>query len=487
MNEDNTNTTFDSNVDSLLARLNSAQSMSVSIYDTVKMLEIQHEFERYRDFVRKLLQSTCRDDGSWGSEFFLVEDRLINTLSAIKFLRTSNDSSASGLIEHAEVFCKSVVNDLSLHVRRPVASEALLPRLWIEAQISGDYPESLKILQAHFDKKLALISGKRIFAKPNPLVHTLELFDVSQNQEDLNRLFHHSGNIGNSPAATMSYFFSTNDPMALKFLKKVWNDYGGGFPVNYPIEIFELNWVLYFLTFAAPNILNKCRDLILKLRNIWDPVSGIAWSENFPVEDLDDTSITYLLFCRSGFDPDVSVFRSFLYGDQIMCFPGETHKAVTHLAHLVEALNVSNKKDLELKELAMKDVLSLQIKPGVWLDKWHVSPYYATSQVLLSCEKDLPSSVVSNSLSWLTDSQNSDGGWGEIVSTIEETSYVVLAIANNHTISEEQREQMFQSARVFFQNAPEKYVDMWIDKNLYCPFNVVRAAYIAAQRLLKLL
>jgi hypothetical protein len=132
-----------------------------------------------------------------------------------------------------------------------------------------------------------------------------------------------------------------------------------------------------------------------------------------------------------------------------------------------------------------------------WLDKWHVSPYYATAHALcVLCQ--LPSEhqfaarpLITRTAEWLRQTQNRDGSWGFYgQATAEETAYAVLGLASLRT--ELDRQRCLAGARYLdtVMAAAPASVDaclppMWIDKCLYRPTLVVRAAIVAAQALSK--
>lgn len=466
-------------VERLLDNLRKGEnSISPSVYDTLSVHEFANTFENYDKSVQNFLLINQKEDGSWGSSYFLLEDRLLNTLAAVIYLNKQKTRQVLSCLERAKKFCVQNVEKVTLHVRRPVASEALLPKLWIKAFESQDLPKSLRILKNKFDEKLKVLEKLDVFSRPTTLMHTLEVFETKSSTRLID-LRDASGNFGNSPAATASYFQITKDPTSKSFLESVWKQFNGGFPVNYPIEIFEINWVFYLLSLIFPQIISENHDLISVLRDNWSERRGIAWSRTFPIPDLDDTAVTFLILRKLGANPNPDVFKSFLFNGQFMCFPGETHKAVTHLAHLVEALNCIKNLDNSLKKIAIDDILSQQVEPGVWLDKWHVSPYYATSQVLMSCANNIPATVHDSCINWLIKTQRKNGGWGEKESTFEETAYAVLALGCSGNKNFD-----IDNAKNFFENGRNNFTEMWIDKNLYCPFNIVTAAELAAKHFL---
>src|SRR6266481_2861303 len=64
----------------------------------------------------------------------------------------------------------------------------------------------------------------------------------------------------------------------------------------------------------------------------------------------------------------------------------------------------------------------------IFRDKWHKSPYYCISRAVFAFQ-GLSTPLAELCIQRLLSQQNSDGGWGlDENSSLEETSYAVLAI-----------------------------------------------------------
>ena len=124
-----------------------------------------------------------------------------------------------------------------------------------------------------------------------------------------------------------------------------------------------------------------------------------------------------------------------------------------------------------------------------WIDKWHISPLYATAHVLRALA-DLPAEqfsritdLVDRSRYFLRQSQNTDGSWGFYGQpTPEETAYGLLALLTNPELDEPDRVRC-QAAAEFLEAAVRNHAPnppLWIDKCLYIPPLVVNAAIDAA-------
>jgi hypothetical protein len=131
-----------------------------------------------------------------------------------------------------------------------------------------------------------------------------------------------------------------------------------------------------------------------------------------------------------------------------------------------------------------------------WIDKWHISPYYATAHALcvLRMLRAIPpiprlrqiAPAVERALEWLRQTQNVDGSWGFYGQpTAEETAYGLLALAaggqaRTVNVTEADRRRCALAARYLRETAGRAFPPMWVDKCLYTPTLVVQKAIEAA-------
>lgn len=454
-------------VNEIFKGIGTPASISISIYDTCYY--IRH-FGGPSDRSRfwRWLQKEQYDDGSWGSPFFLLEDRLINTLSVLSFaIETGVEND---LCITAQNFCRQAVRMLSEHVRKPVASELLIPTLWKSAFRKDDFPAEMADITQMANLKLAAIPLDQIASTPTTLLHSIEVLEELPLPWERIAQFVVSNNLGNSPAATACLANKIQDLGLVNTLRALFKSFQGFLPVNYPIEIFELNWIIYFLHLDKAAIPEQ---YLIHLTKNWSNERGIPWSASFLIPDLDDTAITFLLLKRFGYTPSERVFDQFFDGNRIRCFPGETHPSVTHVAHMVEALTESDQSESQLFKSAIR-LITESYKNGFWLDKWHVSPYYATLQVIKSCE--IITDKQEEVFQWIINTQQANGGWGCGGSTHEETCYAVLTLFQLRTyVSDIRLVSAIKRAAAYLETTVNDYPELWIDKVLYCPKNIVDA------------
>jgi halimadienyl-diphosphate synthase len=259
--------------------------------------------------------------------------------------------------------------------------------------------------------------------------------------------------------------------------------------VLHPCETFELLWAAYhlFLGGAPSHMLLRPaerRGLAEDLRK-----SGVSLSPSFPIPDADDTAVALLLLHDLGERVDPRILKAFEAQDgSFVSFPYERHSSVGVNAHVLHALaRVPGYPDSDDVIGRICDYLADQHSGLYWIDKWHISPLYATAHVICALEDVAESQrrglwhLVDRSREWLRQSQNTDGSWGFYGQpTPEETAYGLLALA----ASADDRDMHHCRAAANYlrdrvaDGAPNP--PLWIDKCLYIPPLVVNAAIQAA-------
>jgi hypothetical protein len=170
-------------------------------------------------------------------------------------------------------------------------------------------------------------------------------------------------------------------------------------------------------------------------------------------------------------------------------FPYERHSSVGVNVHVLHAIaRVPGYPDAERVIERICAYLADQHSGLYWIDKWHISPLYATAHVLRALA-DLPPAqqrpllpLVQRSREWLRHSQNADGSWGFYGQpTAEETAYGLLGLL---TSADDRDMAHCESAANYLRQAAADGVShppLWIDKCLYIPPLVVNAAIEAAR------
>jgi halimadienyl-diphosphate synthase len=127
-------------------------------------------------------------------------------------------------------------------------------------------------------------------------------------------------------------------------------------------------------------------------------------------------------------------------------------------------------------------LMKQRIAGGYWTDKWHLSPYYATSHIIITCNGYAPE-IAADAVQWILKTQNTNGSWGVQMPTAEETAYCIQALwswMQQHTGGEQYKAAIRNAITWLLDHADPPYHPLWIGKCLYCPENVIRSAILSA-------
>ncbi|MEA2640757.1 MAG: halimadienyl-diphosphate synthase [Chloroflexota bacterium] len=442
-------------------------------------------------------------DGSWGSPIRYEPDRVLSTLAALASLATFGRSDreqravAAGtryLWQHGD--------RLGLEPTEPVGFELLLPTLIRRAQLAGvGVPSNLDIYGPQRAAKLRLIPPHALYSPDVTTVHSLEFLGEQADWGRLGSAQGANGSIGNSPAATAFYASRTHEPRALAYLENCLRRNGGcSAPVLYPCDTFEMLWSAYHLFLAgvpASRLLNAGERAGLREALRGD---GVSLASSFPIPDADDTAVALLLLHSLGERVDPSVLERFVSGcGHFVSYPFERHSSVGVNLHVLHALaRIPGYSASSATIAGIVDYLGdRRIDGAYWLDKWHVSPIYATAHAVCALsELPIPymkaaQPLIDGAHAWLCDLQRADGSWGwHEQSTLEETAYAALALAVLNRTSRYVGDLERRHAGVRYIEGTMRgegglgsqacYPPMWIDKCLYTPPLVVRSAVRAA-------
>jgi halimadienyl-diphosphate synthase len=255
----------------------------------------------------------------------------------------------------------------------------------------------------------------------------------------------------------------------------------GGSCTVYPIEIFEKAWVLYNLGPAAQQIPGAAAHLTYLRESCH--AGAIGMSRECLTADSDDTGMVHTLLHRQGEETDLDVLLPFEQESCFSCFPYERNSSVGANTHVLEAFVSS--WDRWRYAAPIRKILaylrSTRLDGAYWYDKWHLSPFYATSQVALATREidcDLGTSI----LPWLLETQLADGSWGWFGGTSEETAYAMQALMSGVLPQDSyRRAALDRGARYLSERFDDTdYPELWVGKSLYTPYPIVQAAVIGA-------
>ncbi len=430
-------------------------------------------------------------DGSWGSPVRYEHDRILGTLAALaplaQFGRRDDDRRA------VEAGTRYLWQHGHLLGREPVelvGFELLLPTLVERARLAGvAVPPHLDIYHTERERKLQLIPTHALYSPQTTVVHSLEFLGDRADVQRLQQAQGANGSVGNSPAATAFLLSNTDDAKAADYLATCLDWSGGAtVPVLHPCETFELLWSAYHLFLGgAPSrelfTLIERAQLHLELSK-----GGVTLSPTFPIPDADDTAVALLMLHDLGDVVDPTVLKAFESRQGwFVSFPYERHSSVGVNAHVLHALlRVPRYPDADRSIQQIVAYLADQHSGLYWIDKWHISPLYATAHTLLALDELQPDQArpvidaVRKSRDWLRHSQNADGSWGFYGQpTAEETAYGLLALTAGR-FDERDYERCARAAAYLEQARHDTVPALWIDKCLYTPSLIVRAAIDAA-------
>jgi halimadienyl-diphosphate synthase len=450
---------------------------------------------RYPTTLRWLADNQLAD-GSWGSSVRYEHDRILCTLAAVaplaEFGRRAEDRHA---VEAGTRYLWQHGHLLGHEPVELVGFELLLPALVERARAAGvAVPPHLDIYATERAQKLELIPESALYSPRATVVHSLEFLGATADQAGLRAAQGDNGAIGNSPAATAFFLGNIDgeDARASSYLEASLDHSGGATaPVLHPCETFELLWAAYHLFLGGAPSQGLLRPLE-RQRLLADlSAGGVSLSPTFPIPDADDTAVALLLLHDLGERVDPRVLQAFEAADgSFVSFPYERHASVGVNAHVLHAL--ARVPGYPQAHPAIERILTFladQHSGMYWIDKWHISPLYATAHVMRALQDLQPEQfarvahLVDRSRHWLRQSQNADGSWGFYGQpTSEETAYGLLGLLANRELDERDRDRCQAAADFLHASIRHETPNppLWIDKCLYIPPLVVNAAIEAA-------
>ncbi|KAL6899274.1 hypothetical protein ACP4OV_005932 [Aristida adscensionis] len=339
--------------------------INVSPYDTAWVALVKNldggDGPQFPSSIEWIIQNQL-PDGSWGdSNFFLVHDRIINTLACIVALKAWNihdEKCRKGLSFIHENLWRLTEDDEDW---MPVGFEITLPRLLEMAKYLGlDMPfdePALQEIYAKRDLKLSRIPEDVLHAIPTTLLLSIE----GMQGLDWKRLFKlqcPDGSFMSSPAPTAYALMQTGDKKCLQFLDGIVHKYNGGVPFTYPVDIFEHLWVVDRLE-------------RLGISSHWTQ-EGLAATRDCPLNDIDDTAMGFRLLRLHGYRVSPRVFKHFEKDGEFVCYPGQSNQSVTAMYNLYRATQVAfpGEDELYRANIYCRAFLEERRASGKLKDKW---------------------------------------------------------------------------------------------------------------------
>ena len=433
-------------------------------------------------------------DGSWGAPApMYYHDRVICTLAAMIALsyqgRRGHDRSQ---IEKGKEALQRIVGGATQGLQSDpngatVGFEMIAPTLAAEAEklglIKNQGNRILGRLSKQRAKKLSFLKDNMInrhvtmaFSAEMAGTDGKQMLDIADLQES-------NGSVGVSPSATAYFatYIKRGDEPSLAYLRDVIKP-DGGMPNVAPFDVFEIAWALWNLSFIPGLKKNVKLDPHLQfLAEAWQPKRGVGFAAGYSVKDSDDTGLVYDTLLRFGIEKDLASVLLYEEKDHFRCFDLEANPSISANIHVLGALGQAG---LNAKNSSVGKVLGFLRKAkgeqAYWMDKWHSSPYYATSHAVIACT-GLANALVEDSAQWIIRSQNRDGSWGTYLSTAEETAYAIQALSVwNEKVARVPKQVLKNGARWLKEHIDQPYPPLWIGKCLYSPYLVIRSAVISA-------
>ena len=434
-------------------------------------------------------------DGSWGALApMYYHDRVLCTLAAMIALtyrgRRGHDKVQ---IENGRLALERIVGGATQGLQTDpngatVGFEMIAPTLAAEAErlgiIKAQRDRILGRLSKLREKKLSYIQGKMISRQMTMAFSAEMAGSDGQHMLDIENLQEANGSVGVSPSATAYFatYIRQGDEASLKYLRDVTNP-DGGMPNVAPFDVFEIAWTLWNLS-LIPELghAEKLKPHLDFLSNAWQPRAGIGFAAGYSVKDSDDTGLVYETLLRYGIEKDLASVLAYEEEDHFRCFELEANPSISANIHVLGALTQAG---LGRKTTSVQKVLDFLRRSRnhqfpFWADKWHSSPYYATSHAIIACA-GIDNELVGESVEWILKTQNKNGAWGTYLPTAEETAYALQALfVWDQKVSSVPKGALRNGVRWLKENMDNPYPPLWIGKCLYSPNLVIRSAVISA-------
>lgn len=487
--------------DELIAGLLAEPSgqVSASVYETGRMVSLAPWLIGHDERIGYLVAAQ-NANGSWGAADPAYA--LVPTLSAVEALITTLHrgdghagavgAAARGLRVLARWLGGGTYPELGNLPDLP-AIELIVPAL-IE-QINGHLGGPLNLPGGLSGTKLRMVrnlvgSGARV---PQKLHHALEVAgDAAHRAVAVEPAV--SGGVGASPAATAAWLGALEAPgshdRSLAYLEAAAARHSGPVPCGFPITVFERAWVVAWLLRAGirpaiPDVLTKSLVSTIGL-------DGTAAAPGLPA-DADTTAGTLYALALLGVPLAPDALSAYETETHFCTWQGEEGASVTTNAHVLEAFGAfvaARPGTLPQYAAAIGKVSAwlrgAQRPDGSWIDRWHVSPYYATSCAAIALDAFGDAGcgeAVRRARQMLLGAQRPDGSWGVWAGTAEETAYAVQTLAL--TGSDVPVPVVARGLAYLERSAglEEDGPELWHDKDLYRPTAIVRSAVLAALHL----
>jgi len=230
--------------------------------------------------------------------------------------------------------------------------------------------------------------------------------------------------------------------------------------------------------------------------DIWEELqaelgpAGVGFDSTFGIPDGDTTSVCCRVLLEAGYDVAPPILVQFEDKEKriFRTYDYERNVSVSTNVHALSALNLmpDYPDRRQVQEQIILMLLDNRKYDLYWTDKWHISPYYATSYALVALlgEASYLVHACRHTVDWLLHTQRDDGSWGFFHDgSAEETAYVLTALLHYNRYKPIDPDVLHRGAAYLarmHQGADSTYPPLWIVKCLYAPYDIVRSAVLAA-------
>jgi len=192
----------------------------------------------------------------------------------------------------------------------------------------------------------------------------------------------------------------------------------------------------------------------------------------------------------AGRDPDC--LSGYELSTHFTTWPGERGHSTSVNAHVLEALGGwlgagmgTSSGLLTTVDKISRWLCQRQQPDGRWVDRWHVSAYYATACCVHALDRfgrGGSSAAVHKAVRWVLATQRTDGSWGRWEGTVEETAYAMQILLQRRCGPDDLVDRVARRGYAYLLREidRETHPALWIDKDLYVPAAIVRAAALSA-------
>ena len=492
-----------SEVNELVTRLSSDPygQTTPSIYETARMVSLAPWLGGHIERLRFLL-NVQHPNGSWGHPDGYG---VVPTLSATEaLLRTLRCPRVAGCPADQQIMAAATrgLHALSdwlstsdeYSIPDTIAAEVLVPQL-VE-DINGHLDQSDIEPFANWSRRLRLPAGvdttlitklRAMVAAGTPppakLWHSLEFLGSAARAASGVQPAH--GTVCGSAAATAAWLGTGHGPV-LANLDAMQARHGGPVPGICPITVFENAWVSAAL--ADAGLARFVPQQVVDDLHAACGAAGAPAALGLP-SDADDTAAVLYALTRLGSPASSDCLWQYEAAEYFQCFLSERTPSTSTNAHVLDALIADPARGSRHGAAIAKVsrwLLGQQGADGNWWDKWHASPFYATHCCVSALGRsDSPGALaaVDRAAQWVLATQYADGSWGRWRGTDEETSYAVQILL--HTNNSPQATQAIARGCDFLLRPDRDDLpgELWHDKDLYAPVNVISANRLAALHL----